>query len=80
MCLLLLEMAKKRKGAKRTSGNEEVENATNGRAQLTIDTFEDVADSEDEFHIGRDKILLEEGPAQKKQRQIQEEGSVGIAD
>jgi hypothetical protein len=44
-------------------------------ARLRINTWEDVADSGDEFHINRDKILLEEGPARKKQRRLQDEGS-----
>ena len=39
-----------------------------------ITTYEDVADSEDEFHIQRDKILLDEGPDTKRRRQWAEEG------
>ncbi|KAL9099857.1 MAG: hypothetical protein Q9163_004705 [Psora crenata] len=46
------------------------------KSKLAINTFEDVADSEDEFHINRDKILLEEGPAQKRQRISQEEDAL----
>ncbi|KAF2690958.1 Sas10/Utp3 family protein [Lentithecium fluviatile CBS 122367] len=42
-------------------------------SELAIDTYEDVADSEDEFHISRDKVLLEEGPAAKRMRKWQEE-------
>ncbi|KAI9836149.1 MAG: hypothetical protein M1838_005127 [Thelocarpon superellum] len=38
-----------------------------------ITTYEDVADSEDEFLINRDKILLDEGPAEKRRRQWREE-------
>lgn len=41
---------------------------------MRINTFEDVADSEDEFHMNRDKILLDEGPAAKRMRKYQEEG------
>ncbi|CAN9407382.1 unnamed protein product [Alternaria alternata] len=40
---------------------------------MRINTFEDVADSEDEFHMNRDKILLDEGPAAKRMRKYQEE-------
>jgi U3 small nucleolar RNA-associated protein 3 len=40
---------------------------------ITIDTFADVADSEDEFHINRDKVLLEEGPVAKRMRKWREE-------
>ena len=69
-------MAKKPKGRKRPSAHAESENAANGSSQLHINTFEDVADSEDDFHVNRDKILLEEEPVQKKRRKIQEEGSI----
>lgn len=44
---------------------------------MRINTFEDVADSEDEFHMNRDKVLLDEGPAAKKMRRYQEEGLFG---
>lgn len=68
-------MAKKRKASsyvdKPQRDPEEV-NAAN--AKVRIDTYEDVADSEDEFHINRDKILLDEGRAVKRRRQIQEQG------
>ncbi len=69
-------MAKRKKGGKGPSNNGELGSAANNSARLTINTFEDVADSEDDFHINRDKILLEEGPAQKKRRQIREEGII----
>ena len=39
-----------------------------------IRTFEDVADSEDEFHINRDKVMLDEGPNAKRQRKYEEDG------
>ena len=45
-------------------------------SKLRVNTFEDVADSEDEFYINRDKILLEEEPAQKRQRKAREEGRI----
>ncbi|MCJ1478629.1 hypothetical protein MMC13_007310 [Lambiella insularis] len=45
-------------------------------AKLRINTYEDVADSEDEFHINRDKILLDEGPARKRQRKQEEEDAL----
>ena len=41
---------------------------------MAVNSYEDVADSEDEFHINRDKILLDEGPAAKRLRKYQEEG------
>jgi len=40
-----------------------------------ITTYEDIADSEDEFHINRDKVLLDEGPEAKRRRKWQEEGT-----
>ncbi|MCJ1308062.1 hypothetical protein MMC25_001713 [Agyrium rufum] len=45
---------------------------TSDDARLAIRTFEDVADSEDEFHIERDRVLLDEGPAQKRRRRQEE--------
>ena len=42
--------------------------------RLIVNSYEDVADSEDEFHINRDKVLLQEGPVQKRQRIAREEG------
>ena len=42
---------------------------------MRITTFEDVADSEDEFYLNRDKILLDEGPEAKRARKWREKGS-----
>jgi U3 small nucleolar RNA-associated protein 3 len=39
------------------------------------DVEETFADSEDDFFAGHDKVLLEEGPSQKKRRKLDEEGS-----
>jgi U3 small nucleolar RNA-associated protein 3 len=64
-------MAKKRKaggGASRAPKAPKEEDS-----RMRINTFEDVADSEDEFHMNRDKILLDEGPAAKRIRKYQEE-------
>ena len=69
-------MGKKRKAGGRPFGRDEPRNLDDIESKLRINTYEDVADSEDEFHINRDKILLEEGPAQKRQRKIQEDGNV----
>lgn len=38
-----------------------------------IATYEDVADSEDEFHMQRDHIMLDEGPDTKRRRKLEEE-------
>jgi U3 small nucleolar RNA-associated protein 3 len=60
-------MAKKRKSTK-PSGREDEE-----PSKLVINSWEDVADSGDEFHMNRDKILLDEGPSRKRRRQLEED-------
>lgn len=67
-------MGKKRKASGRALDPERSEVNAEGDRKLTIKTWEDVADSEDEFHINRDRILLEEGSERKRQRRLQEEG------
>jgi U3 small nucleolar RNA-associated protein 3 len=67
-------MAKKRKAGGRAYGEPKAPKEEDSK--LAISTWEDVADSEDEFHINRDKVLLDEGPAAKKLRKWQEEGRV----
>ncbi|OAK98938.1 hypothetical protein IQ06DRAFT_278673 [Phaeosphaeriaceae sp. SRC1lsM3a] len=64
-------MGKKRKAGGRAYGEPKAPKEEDSK--LAINTWEDVADSEDEFHINRDKILLDEGPAAKKLRKYQEE-------
>ena len=71
-------MGKKRKVGGRPFGHDEPRKLNDADSKLKINTYEDVADSEDEFHINRDKILLEEGPAQKRQRKAQEEGKLSL--
>ena len=67
-------MAKKRKapGAPRSA----VTSKENGdeRVRLNVNSYEDVAGSDDEFHINRDQILLDEGPEAKRRRKWQEQG------
>lgn len=67
-------MGKKRKAGGRAYGEPKA--TKDDGSKLAINSWEDVADSEDEFHINRDKILLEEGPAAKKLRKYQEEGKI----
>ena len=67
-------MGKKRKAGGRPFGQDKAKTPSQGDGKLSIQTYEDVADSEDEFHIGRDKILLEEGPLQKRLRKLREDG------
>jgi hypothetical protein len=66
------KMAKKRKAGGAAYGQPKAPKEEDSK--LAIKTWEDVADSEDEFHINRDKVLLDEGPAAKKLRKWQEEG------
>ena len=68
-------MAKKRKAGSGAYGAPKAPKEEDSK--MRIDTFEDVADSEDEFHMNRDKILLDEGPAAKRVRKHQEEGELG---
>ncbi|KAL9090894.1 MAG: hypothetical protein Q9165_005102 [Trypethelium subeluteriae] len=64
-------MAKKRKTSRQTAPIAGKSRDTSD-SRLRIETFEDVADSEDEFHLNRDKVLIEEAPAAKRQRLIYE--------
>lgn len=67
-------MGKKRKAGGRSFGHEEPADVTQEKAVMRINTYKDVADSEDEFFDNQDKILLAEGPVQKRQRKAQEDG------
>ena len=67
-------MAKKRKASGSPYGQSGLREAKSTDAKVkAIQSFEDVADSEDEFHINRDKILLEDTVEQKRQRRWREE-------
>lgn len=44
-----------------------------GESRKRIRTYEDVADSDDEFHLNNDKVLLEERPDVKRRRKQQED-------
>ena len=68
-------MAKKRKANGQPFGqNESKRSKEKDDSKLAINSWEDVADSEDDFHIGRDKVLLEETTAQKRFRKAREDG------
>lgn len=67
-------MGRKRKAGSQSSTHVEPADLSQEKALLRINTYEDVADSEDEFFDNQDKILLAEGPAQKRQRKAQEDG------
>lgn len=68
-------MGKKRKAGGRASGESKPRN-TKDESKLAITTFEDVADEQDEFHLNRDKVLLDEGPAAKRLRKWKEQGEL----
>ncbi|KAI1453617.1 Sas10 C-terminal domain-containing protein [Annulohypoxylon moriforme] len=67
-------MGKKRKassGPSQPKGPREYDPAD---ARLgPINSYEDVADSEDEYFLSKDQILFDDGPKSKKQRRIEEE-------
>ena len=44
-------------------------------SRLLVNTYEDVANSEDEFLAHRDKILLHEGPEARKLKYLEEKGA-----
>jgi U3 small nucleolar RNA-associated protein 3 len=69
-------MAKKRKASSAGASRDEVEDDTNKRTKMRINTYEDVAGSDDEFHINRDKVMLDDGPEAKRRRRVQEEGKI----
>ena len=69
------KMGKKRKAGGRASDKAIGRDVDPSNAKLRISTFEDVADSEDEFHLNRDKVLLDDGPDRKRQRRQEEQGS-----
>lgn len=68
-------MGKKRKASGQHSAAPTVKSLDAADGKLgPVRTYEDIADSEDEFHMNRDKILLDEGPEAKRQRKWQEQG------
>lgn len=66
-------MGKKRKAGGKPP-TELREEQVRQNAQTKYDVDERFADSEDEFFAGRDKILLDEGPASKRRRKLDEQG------
>lgn len=69
-------MGKKRKADGRGSYSGASKEPSMSDSKLRVNTFEDVANSEDEFHINQDKVFLEEGPAQKRRRKAREDGEI----
>lgn len=46
----------------------------NDSSKLTVNHYNDIADSEDEYLLERDEILLDEGPEAKRRRRLAEDG------
>lgn len=68
-------MAKKRKAPAGSAARDPVPDDSNKRTRMRIDTYEDVAGSDDEFHLNRDKVLLDDGPEAKRRRKYQDQGT-----
>lgn len=67
-------MAKKRKGSSRNLQPADPADINLADARLDpIHTYEDVADSEEEYFLNRDKILFDEEPHSKRRKRRQEE-------
>jgi U3 small nucleolar RNA-associated protein 3 len=68
-------MGQKRKASSRFLTSTEPREVDPKDARLgPIETFADVADSEDEFHLNRDEVLLEDGPNEKRRKKWNQEG------
>jgi U3 small nucleolar RNA-associated protein 3 len=69
-------MAKKRKATGRNGASEKQNGFETKEGKMSAyTTYEDLADSEDEFHINRDKVMLDDGPDAKRRKRWQKEGN-----
>ncbi|KAI5863223.1 Sas10 C-terminal domain-containing protein [Durotheca rogersii] len=67
-------MAKKRKASGGPSAPEGSREYDPADARLgPINTYEDIADSQEEYFLNQDQILFETGPSSKKQKRLEEE-------
>ena len=66
-------MGKRRKSSGRRQEGPAGPNLDVGSSRKRIRDFEDVADSDDEFHLNRDRVLLDEEPEAKRRRKWQEQ-------
>lgn len=66
-------MAKRKRGSGLRSDASKAPSAAEDKAasKLRFTTYEDLADSEDEFHINRDKIALSDDRDAKRSRQVE---------
>jgi len=68
-------MAKKRKAGGQPKTPQKSEENPNKRVRMNVNSYEDVAGSDDDFYINRDKVLLGETPDAKRKRQWHEKGA-----
>jgi U3 small nucleolar RNA-associated protein 3 len=69
-------MGKKRKAIKPAQTSEPGDFDPAESRLGPVNTYEDIADSEEEYFINQDKILLEEEPRSKRQKRIEEEDAL----
>ncbi|KAK6607258.1 sas10 utp3 family protein [Botrytis cinerea] len=61
-------MAGKKRKASGQSAKSRTQDFDKSKGKVAFTTYEDIADSEDEFHINRDKVMLDDEPNAKRQR------------
>ena len=66
-------MGKKRKAHGQPFGEPNAKSIRD-ESKLVVHSYQDVADSEDEFDLERDKILLDETPADRARRRLRDQG------
>ncbi|KAI9646512.1 something about silencing protein 10 [Ciborinia camelliae] len=66
-------MAGKKRKASAPSAKTGTQDFDKSKGKVAFTTYEDIADSEDEFHINRDKVMLDEEPRAKRQRKSRNE-------
>ncbi|APA07745.1 hypothetical protein sscle_03g025150 [Sclerotinia sclerotiorum 1980 UF-70] len=66
-------MAGKKRKASAPSAKNGTQDFDKSKGKVAFTTYEDIADSEDEFHINRDKVMLDEEPHAKRQRKSRDE-------
>lgn len=66
-------MGKKRKAGGRAKAEPSTQDYGRETTRRSLHTYEDVADSDDEFHLNRDEVLLGEEPESKRRRKWAEQ-------
>jgi U3 small nucleolar RNA-associated protein 3 len=66
-------MVKKRKASDKVDGSATLKELDPRDSRKRIDTFADVADSDDEFHLNQDEVRLGEEPETKRRRKLAEQ-------